>query len=242
MHSGRGRSLWWAGLLASTLAVAAGCVSNRAQIDQAVLARRPPAAYLQQVANAYQVRCPDVLAVEVAGLPQYSGPHRIGPDGRIDLGDSCQPRVDGGTTPEIVRVVAELLSVPPEQVRVEVAEYNSQYLYLYGQVAGLQRAVAYQGPETVLDLLRRVGGIAPSATIHDVKVVRPHVADGKVPEVFRVDLTAIVVRHDPETNVVLQPCDQVYVGQSHRSSFGDCLPPWLRPVYQRMCGMKRRES
>jgi protein involved in polysaccharide export with SLBB domain len=234
--------LWWAGVLASTFGVAAGCVSNRTQIDQALLAQRPPAAYFQQIANAYHARCPDMLAMEIAGLPQYSGSHRIGPDGRIDLGDAGQPRVDGGTTPEIARVIAEHLSVSPEQVRVTVTEYNSQYLYLYGQVAGLQRAVPYQGPETVLDLLHRVGGVAPGATVRDIKVVRPHVADGKVPEVFRVDLTAIVVRKDSETNIILQPCDQIYIGQSHRSSFGDCLPPWLRPVYQRLCGMKRESE
>ncbi|HEY7155673.1 MAG TPA: polysaccharide biosynthesis/export family protein [Gemmataceae bacterium] len=217
-----------------------GCVTPRAQIEQEGFANPLPSAHLQQVANAYCARCPDVLRVDIDGLPQYSGPQRIGPDGRINLGDSDQSRVDGQTTAEISRTVAETLSVPPEQVHVAVLEYNSQYLYLYGQVAGLERAVPYQGPETVLDLLRRVGGLSRGATPHDIKVVRPHIADGKVPEVFRIDLTAIVVRHDVETNIVLEPCDQVYVGQSRRSSFGDCLPPWLRPLYERMCGMKRR--
>jgi protein involved in polysaccharide export with SLBB domain len=218
-----------------------GCVTNRAQIEQDILVNRQPSAHLQQVAHAYAARCPDALRVDIDGLPQYSGPRRIGPDGRINLGDADQPRVDGQTTQEISHTVAETLGVAPEHVHVEVVEYNSQYLYLYGQVAGLERAVSYQGPETVLDLLRRVGGITPSATVHDIKVVRPHIADGKVPEVFRIDLAAIVVRHDPETNIVLEPCDQVYIGQSRRSSFADCLPPWLRPVYERLCGMKRAE-
>jgi protein involved in polysaccharide export with SLBB domain len=206
-----------------------------------VLVNRPLPAHLQQVAGAYAARCPDVLRVDIDDLPQYSGPQRIGPDGRINLGDSSQPRVDGQTTQEISRTVAEVLSASPEQVHVEVIEYNSQYLYVYGQVAGLERAVPYQGPETALDLLHRVGGLSRGGDVYDIRVVRPHIADGKVPEVFRIDLAAIVVRHDSETNIVLEPCDQVYIGQSRRSSFGDCLPPWLRPLYERLCGMKHAE-
>jgi protein involved in polysaccharide export with SLBB domain len=128
--------------------------------------------------------------------------------------------------------------VAPEHVHVEVAEYKSQHLYVFGEVAGLQRAVPYRGPETVLDLLHRVGGLTPGAALRDIQVIRPHVADGKRPEIFRIDLPAIVLRHDPETNVILEPFDQIYIGQSRRSCLCDCLPPWLRPAYQRACGLK----
>ncbi len=235
-----GRRFFLFCILHSAFCMGMGCVTPRAQIERDVLVNHPPPTHLQQVASAYRVRCPDVLRLDIDGLPQYSGPQRVGPDGRINLGDSGQPRVDGQTSAEISRTVAETLSVQPEQVHVEVVEYNSQYLYLYGQVAGLERAVPYQGPETVLDLLHRIGGLGRGAAPYDIKVVRPHIADGKVPEVFRIDLPAIVARHDPETNIILEPCDQIYVGQSRRSSFGDCLPPWLRPLYERMCGMKRR--
>ena len=183
-------------------------------------------------------RCPDVLEVDIANLPQYSGPRSIGPDGRIDLGDAVRLQIDGETTPEIVRTVAESLGVPPEQVRVAVAQYKSQYLYLFGPDAGIQRAVAYHGPETVFDLLHRVGGLPTRAAVRDITVIRPHVAEGKRPEVFHIDLAAIVLRNDPETNILLEPFDQVHIGQSRRACFSDCLPPWLRPVYDRLCGMK----
>ncbi|HWG41492.1 MAG TPA: hypothetical protein VN688_01815 [Gemmataceae bacterium] len=222
------------------LGLLSGCATNRVHLQQAMLANTPPPAHLLEIANEYHARCPDVLQVDITGLPHYSGPQRISPDGCINLGDAGRPSVDGETTPAIVRTVAQTIGVAPEQVHVAVVEYNSQYLYLFGQVAGMQRAVPYQGPETVLDLLRRVGGITPGAAPRDIKIIRPHIADGKVPEVFHVDLAAILVHHDPETNLVLEPYDQVHIGQSRRSSFGDCLPPWLRPVYDRMCGMKRR--
>ncbi|MGH7170979.1 MAG: polysaccharide biosynthesis/export family protein [Gemmataceae bacterium] len=239
MNAGGGRSIWWAGLLTSLLALLGGCVSNRGQITQGVLARRSPPAHLLQVATTYHARCPDVLEVDIAGLPQYSGAKSIGADGRIDLGDSGQPQVDGETTPEIVGTIAESVGVAPEQIRVAVAEYNSQYLYLFGPASGMQRAVAYHGPESVLDLLHRVGGLPNSAAVRDITVIRPHVAEGKRPEVFHIDLAAIVLRNDPETNILLEPFDQVHIGQSRRASVSDCLPPWLRSVYDRLCGMKQ---
>ncbi|MHB1424370.1 MAG: polysaccharide biosynthesis/export family protein [Gemmataceae bacterium] len=240
MCSGVSRSIWWAGLLTPLLALLSGCVTNRGQIEQALLAHRPPPAHLLQIASHYRARCPDLLQVDLDGLPHYSGSRRIGPDGRIELGDSGRPRVEGKTTPDIVRTVAESVGLPPEQVHVAVAEHNSQFLYLFGQVAGSQRAVPYQGPETVLDLLHRAGGLREGAAVGDITIVRPHVAEGKTPEVFHIDLDAIVLRNDPETNIPLEPFDQIHIGQSRRSTFRDCLAPWLRPTYDRLCGMKRR--
>lgn len=228
MDAGGSRSIWWAGLLTPLLALLSGCVTNRGQIEQAIRARRLPPTHLLQLAAAYRARCPDVIQVDIAGLPQYSGAKPIAPDGRIDLGKGGRPQVESETAPEIVRTVAELVGVPPQRVRVAVAEYNSQYLYLFGPVGGSQRAVPYRGPETVLDLLHRTGGISGSAALHDITILRPHVAEGKRPEVFHIDLAAIVLRNDAETNILLEPFDQVHIGQSRRSCFHDCLPPWLR--------------
>jgi protein involved in polysaccharide export with SLBB domain len=240
MHSGGSRSIWSAGLLTPLLVVLSGCLGNRQQIEQAVLAYRPPPAHLRQVASKYRARCPDLLQVDIAGLPQHSGPQRIRPNGCIDLGKGGRLQVDGETLPEIARTVAESVGVAPEQVHVSVAEHSSQYLYVFGQVAGSQRAVPYEGPETVLDLLHRVGGLQQGAALSDITVIRPHVAEGKTPELFHINLAAIVLRKDPETNILLQPFDQIHIGRSQRASYRECLPPWLRWPYDRLCGMKRR--
>jgi hypothetical protein len=101
--------------------------------------------------------------------------------------------------------------------------------------------VAYQGPETVLDLLQRVGGLGSGAA-GDVQIVRAHVADGGAPEVFQVDLEAILRKKDQETNVRLEPFDQVYIGQSHRCLLSSCLPPWMRPLFEGACGMRRADK
>ena len=238
MQPGQGRSGGWGrGLLAAALALSAGCVAARSRFEQALLADRTPASHGGDVAALYAVHCPDVLEVNVVGRPEWGGQCRVGPDGYVGLGEAGPLCVDGLRPAEVAAAVAERAGVPAERVQVRVAAFNSQQVYLFGEVAGLQRAVAYQGPETVLDLLQRAGGLSPAAAPTDVQVVRAHVADGRTPEVFHVDLAAIVLKHDQQSNVRLLPFDQVYVGQSRRSTYVPALPPWLRPVYNALVGM-----
>ncbi|HZY90873.1 MAG TPA: polysaccharide biosynthesis/export family protein [Gemmataceae bacterium] len=240
MQAGQGRSCGWGRwLLAAALGLAVGCVSGRSRFEQALLADRTPAAHGGDSGALYAVHCPDVLELNVVGRPDWDGRRRVGPDGFIGLGDAGPLRVDGLRPSEIAAAVAERAGVPAERVHVRVAAFNSQQVYVFGEVAGSQRAVPYRGPETVLDLLQRAGGLSPAAAPTDVQVVRAHVADGKTPEVFHVDLAAIVLKHDQHSNVRLLPFDQVYVGQSRRSTYVPAVPPWLRPVYHALCGMWR---
>jgi polysaccharide biosynthesis/export protein len=219
--------------------LSAGCAAARPHLDRALLAEQGTAARSEGVAAAYRAGCPDVLEVTVAAHAELTGRRTIGPDGRIDLGPYGRPHVEGLTVDEIARCVAEQAAVPPARVQVRVAEFHSQQVYLIGQVVGQQRAVPYQGQETVLDLLKRVGGVTPGAASDNVYVVRSRVAEGRRPEVFHVDLRAVVLRHDEQTNVRLQPSDQVFVGETRRSCLERCFPPWLRPTYQAMCGLRR---
>jgi protein involved in polysaccharide export with SLBB domain len=184
------------------------------------------------------VRCPDVLQITVADHPTWGGRVVVQPNGEISLNSGGRLAVEGRTIAEITRAVAEHLGIPPAQIQVAVAEFRSQHLLLFGEVTGQERMVAYEGPETVLDLLRRAGGITPGASPDNVQVVRSHVADGKAPEVFHVDLAAILLKNDPRTNVRLEPFDQIYVGQTRRSTLAACFPPWLRPLYEGLCGMR----
>ncbi len=119
-----------------------------------------------------------------------------------------------------------------DDLAVRVTAFRSQYLFLAGQVIGGQRTVPYQGQETVLDLLQRVGGVTPAAEVRDLYVVRTHLDKNQRPEAFHVDLAAIVLKHDERTNIRLLPFDQVHVGESRQSQLEKTFPPWLRPIYQ----------
>jgi len=227
----------------------------------------------QGVEQAYHVFCPDVLqitidsnkqqtaanrgnrAIQLVSVPSVSscsllpsGKYAIDADGRIDLGPFGKPRVEGRSPPQLVNLLSDEIGVPAERIHVKVVEYNSQQIYLYGQVMpdGLakssQRAVPYRGPETVLNLLQRVGGITPGAASNDVNVVRSNLANNQPPLVFHIDLGAIVMNQDQSTNLRLQPFDRVFVGEAKKSSLEKCIPPCLRPVYEKITGMRRPGS
>jgi protein involved in polysaccharide export with SLBB domain len=227
-------------LVGVLLSLLAGCAANRGHVDQALLADRGAPARNQGVAEAYAVHCPDLLQVTVAERPEVTGPKPVGADGRIDLGAAGRPKVEGRSPSEVALMVAELAGVSPDRVHVQVAEFKSQKIYLFGEVTGLQRAVPYQGQETVLDLLQRVGGITPGAAPNDVYVVRPRIAEGQAPEVFHVNLGAIVLNQDQRTNLRLEPFDQVYVGETRQASREKCIPPCLRPLYETFWGLSHR--
>jgi polysaccharide export outer membrane protein len=241
MQAGEGGSCRrpWQLLGPLLLSCLTGCALSRPQCDRALLADHGLQAHQADTALAYLAYCPDVLELSVEAHPELSGRRALGLDGRIDLGDVGRLPVEGLNVTDIAQRVATRLDVPPESVRVRVAEYRSQQIYLAGQVVGLQRAVAYQGPETVLDLLHRTGGITAGAAPEQVYVVRAHLSEGRQPEVFHVDLRAILLKHDLRTNVALQPGDQVFVAETRPCCFEKCVPPCLRTVYEVFCGLWR---
>jgi protein involved in polysaccharide export with SLBB domain len=225
-------------LLGALLALAGGCATARPELARDLLADRDPPGHRADVASYYTVHCPDVLTIDVAGPAPWHDNAPVTIDGRIVLPRGLPLRVEGLTPPEIARAVARRLEVPPGLVNVSLAEYRSQQIYIYGEVNGRPRGVPYQGPETVVELLQRAGGIAPGAAADDIQVVRSHVADGTPPEVFQVDLDAILRKQDGATNVYLQPFDQVHVGQSRHSRLRPCFPCWFRPLYDALGGVE----
>ncbi len=225
--------------LAGAFLLFAGCAAHQPTLDRALLDMPAAPAHDQEISQHYQISCPDLLIVTVEGQPQLSGRRRVNPDGRIDLAPYGRLRVEGRPIEEARREVAQVAGVPESAVRIQVAEFRSQQVYLFGQVIGLQRAVPYRGEETVLDLLQRVGGITSGAEPREIWVVRAHVAEGKRPQVFPVDLKAIVLKHDDRTNLRLEPGDQVFIGETRKSSLKKCVPPFLLPLYESLCGLSR---
>lgn len=201
-------------------------------------ARLPPPAAAGPPPAAYRIGCPDVLAVEFADHPGWDALASVDVDGGLPLGEPGKPLVAGLTTGEARDAVARAAAVDPARVTVRVADPRAGRIYLVGPDNGRLRAVPYRGPEPVLDFLARVGAVQPHATkLNDVTVVRPNVAAGVPAEVFRVDVEAVLLDGDPATNVPLRASDEVYVGETRRSSFARLLPDWLRPLYRQLAGL-----
>ena len=201
--------------------------------------RGPPAAPAAPTGEAaYRVGCADVLEVAFADRPGWDCLASVGLDGRLPLGELGAPAVEGATADEVRDALAESAGVDPSRVRVRVADARAGRVYVSGPEAGRLRAVPYRGPEPVVAFLWRVGAMKQGCTdLRHVTVTRPHVADGGPPEVFKVDVGAVVLDGDHATDVVLRPADQVTVGETQRSRFSRLLPTWLRPLYRKLVGM-----
>jgi protein involved in polysaccharide export with SLBB domain len=215
-------------------ALSTGCATNRENIGKRLQAAGAPDPL--QLTATYLVYFPDVLEIRVGSWPDLFGPCPVSVDGKIDLGAYNKLRVEGHTVAEIEGLVARRVGVPVSHVRVRILDFQSQPLFLLGQVSGWQRTISYQGQETVLEVLQRVGGISAGAAPEDVFVVRAHMDNGQKPEVFHVDLNAIVLKNDQRSNIRVLPYDQIYVGQSRQAKVLRCVPPWLKPVFFAMWG------
>jgi protein involved in polysaccharide export with SLBB domain len=183
-------------------------------------------------AEIYTLACPDVIEVIFADRPQLGPLTRIQADGCIDLGKWGTVHVEGDTAEEAAARIAEHLQIPINRVQVQVAEYNSRQVFLFGPVNGEPRVVDYRGPETVLELLQRAGGLSADAMPDAVYVVRAQLGEGIPAETLTVDLEAIQRRNDDRTNIHVQPLDSIYVGEKPRSLIGRAVPALFKPLYE----------
>ena len=81
VSSGPGLLLW----------LLAGCAWQRPHLDRQLHAERATTQRNRKWPSLTVVTCPDVLEVAIAGRPDLSGRHAVGPDGRIDLGEPGPP-------------------------------------------------------------------------------------------------------------------------------------------------------
>lgn len=185
----------------------------------------------------YLVGCPDAVEVSFRDHPDWDAVAVVDVDGRLQLAQPGSVRADGRTLAEIRTELAALAGCDPDRVTVTLAAARSARVVVYGPIRGRARVVPYQGPESVLDFLKRVGGLPPGSKLNQVYVVRPNVAAATRPQVFPVNVAAVLVDGDPRTNVLLQPDDQVYVGETKQSSLSRLLPDWLGTAYRRVTGL-----
>src|SRR2546425_368949 len=111
MKTGKRWSPWQARSAALLMALpmllhAPGCVQDRASVEKNLMAQQSEERN-RGVAERYRVGCPDVIELDISQRPEFTGRHAISADGRIDLGDYGKLRVEGRTTPEIAKVVAQ---------------------------------------------------------------------------------------------------------------------------------------
>jgi polysaccharide export outer membrane protein len=232
------KSLRRVGRLLAPLAVlaAVGCQTVRTPEEQ--IARTPVPRELNKMSMPeYTVSPPDLLIVEVLeALPgrPITGERLVRPDGTIPLGFYGDVYVNGLTVTEIKeKVIIHLrkyltdevlgltgldennkpITIAPkdsDRVFVDVASYNSQVYYVQGDVAAPGR-LPITGNETVLDAINYAGGLTPTASFPNIRLVRPAPPGTCQPQVLPINLSAIIQEGDTTTNYQLMPGDRIFV-------------------------------
>jgi protein involved in polysaccharide export with SLBB domain len=227
------RSMRW-GVLAGAMLLS-GCVSLHKHTEPPPAIAEPPL----DPAEAYTLACPDVIWVGLAGYPGMAA--RVDVDGCIRLGWLEPIHVEGETSAEASAHIADAAGMPRQNVLVQVMQFNSRQIFLFGQVQGGPRVVAYRGPERVVDVLQRMGGLSAAAATNEIYVVRAQLGEGIPAEVLTVDLEAI--RHrDERSNIRVQPLDEIYVGEIARSRIGKAVPTFLKPFYESLVELVPRRD
>ena len=167
--------------------------------------------------------------VTIEGIPQY----KIGPgdlldvfitkgstqervqvpvraNGRVSV-SYAEVRVDGLTADqaaaELTRALAVYFRNP--QVEVQVKEYNSKKASVFGAVGGAPRggisSVSLTGRTTLLELIAKAGGLAPSASLERVRITRE---SGKA---YTVNMYRYIQEGDLSQEFILDSGDIVFV-------------------------------
>lgn len=185
----------------------------------------------------YLIGCPDVLEISFLDYPQWDVLASVDLDGRLPLDHPGNPRVDGRKLDDVRFELAHMAGVEPDRVKVRLAAARCSRLYIHGPIRGRTRIVSYQGPEPVIEMLKRVGGLPPGSKLNQVYVVRPNVASDRQTEVFRVHVQRILMDNDQRSNVTLKPSDQIYIGETRESVLSRLLPDWMAPMYRQLVGL-----
>jgi protein involved in polysaccharide export with SLBB domain len=152
----------------------------------------------------------DVFEVRVYNEPELSGLYRVASDGTIDVPLVGRVSVDKMTASDVSLRLAEELRrfVRDPQVSLFVKEFNSQKIYVFGQV---QRpgTFTYEQGMNIVQAITQAGGFAQLADKDGTYVTR---LIGGREQRIRVSVEDIGQGNSP--NIELQPGDIIYVPES----------------------------
>src|SRR6202041_3044009 len=97
-----------------------------------------------------------------------------------------------------------------DRVFVDVSSFNSKVYYVQGDV-GVPGRLPITGNETVLDAINYAGGLIPTASSVNIRLVRPAPPGACCEQTLPVNLAAIINAGDPTTNYQLMPGDRLMV-------------------------------
>ena len=175
----------------------------------------------------------DKLAVTVAGRPELSGEHTVGPDGNITIPFAGMVQVldlDRDQAAKSIKnaLLAYYLDV---YITVSVVEYTSNRVVVLGRVDH-PGVVHFEDNPTLIELLSRVGGL--SVQRPEQKLFRCAVLRGD--KILWLDLQQLL-NGDLSLNIRLRRDDVVYIPDTRDTTvyvLGEVNKPGIYPLMPKM--------
>jgi polysaccharide biosynthesis/export protein len=154
----------------------------------------------------------DVISISVVEHPEFSGRHKIRPDGRINYPVIGEIDVASLTCAQLVKIMQGKLSsyVNNPVVAISIEDYYSNKIYIIGDVRAAGQYQIYE-PIDVIKAIAMCGGVN-NPKIKVVKIIR---ADGTIVNVDTKSIWGAEGKRDTK-KYVLYPGDTMYVPQSFR--------------------------
>ncbi len=161
-------------------------------------------------AEEYILQPGDVISISVVEHPEFSGRHKIRPDGRVNYPVIGEIEVATLTCAQLVKIMQGKLSsyVNNPVVSVSIEDYYSNKIYIIGAVRSPGQYQIYE-PLDVLKAVAMCGGLSnPKAKT--IKIIR---ADGTIMTVDARKLWSAEGKRDSK-QYMLYPGDSMYVPES----------------------------
>jgi polysaccharide biosynthesis/export protein len=161
-------------------------------------------------AEEYILQPGDVISISVVEHPEFSGRHKIRPDGRVNYPVIGEIEVASLTCAQLVKIMQGKLSsyVNNPVVSVSIEDYYSNKIYVIGAVRAAGQYQIYE-PLDVMKAVAMCGGLSdPKAK--SIKIIR---ADGTILNIDARKMWTTEGKRDAK-QYVLYPGDTMYVPES----------------------------
>lgn len=167
-------------------------------------------------AEEYILQPGDVISISVVEHPEFSGRHKVRPDGRINYPVIGEVDIASLTCAQLVKIMQGKLSsyVNNPVVAISIEEYFSNKIYIIGDVRSPGQYQIYE-PIDVLKAVAICAGLNnPKAPV--IKIIR---ADGTILNVDTKSLWGMEGKRDSK-KYVLYPGDTMYVPEGFQIPWG----------------------
>ena len=166
--------------------------------------------FQEKISPNYRVGPQDMIEITVFGHDEWNRSVRVSEEGKIPFPFIGEIDINGLTRLEIEKklktAIDERLLVNA-QVIVFIKEFHSQKISLFGAV-GNQGQYELEGPETLLSLLSKAGGMTENAG-EDILVIRQ--LPDKTTRSLKISIHDLMMNGDPALDIPLQTNDKINV-------------------------------